>query len=423
METVKINENIKLNFISMTKLKTTYVGVYIHRPLNRSEASYNALLPMVLRSASRMYPSREDIAKKLDNLYGATMGSASIKIGEDHIIYFDSETIADKYVPDGEKLLPSLIKLLMSVIFDPKVSNGGFDEKIIAQERKNAIDKIEAFINDKRQYASTRCQQETARGTAYEILSFGEKKVIEKITAKELYDYYKAIINSSVIDIYICGDADINDAERAVKESVSDIDFKPGKITETKIIERNVTNINEVTEHMRVKQGKLSMGYLTNIKTTDPDYYALSVFNSVFGAGAHSKLFNNVREKLSLAYYASSQLEKHKGMLTVNAGIEFENFIKARDEVELQLEEIKKGNISEHEFTSSINAIVNSCSSYYDDQRGLSMFYLSENISNTNRTLEEYIENIKKVTIDDVCRVAKKLQLDTVYFLAGEDEE
>ena len=423
MKTIKINDNIKLNFISMTKLKTTYVGVYIHRPLNRSEASYNALLPMVLRSASRLYPSREDIAEKLDNLYGATMGSASIKMGEDHIIYFDSETIADKYVPDGEKLLPSLIKLLMSVIFDPKVSDGGFDEKIITQERKNAIDKIEAFINDKRQYASTRCQQETARGTAFEILSFGEKEIIEKITAKELYDYYKSIINSSVIDIYICGDAVIYDAERAVKESVSGIDFKSAKITETKIIERNVTKVNEVTERMKVKQGKLSMGYLTNVKPTDSDYYALSVFNSVFGAGAHSKLFNNVREKLSLAYYASSQLEKHKGILTVNAGIEFENFIKARDEVELQLEEIKKGNISEHEFTSSINAIVNSCNSYYDDQRGLSMFHISEDISKTNRTLEEYIENIKKVTIDDVCAVAKKLQLDTVYFLAGEDEE
>ena len=147
------------------------------------------------------------------------------------------------------------------------------------------------------------------------------------------------------------------------------------------------------------------------------------MFNSVFGAGAHSKLFNNVREKLSLAYYASSQLEKFKGMLIVNAGIEFQNFEKARDEVMLQLEEIEQGNISEHEFTSSINAIVNTCNSYFDDQRALATYYLSESITATNRTLDEYISEIKKVTVEDVANVAKKLKLDTVYFLTGKGAE
>lgn len=423
METVKINNNINLNFISMTKLKTTSVGVYIHRPLNRKEASYNALLPMVLKSASRLYPTREDIAAHLDNLYGATMGSAAIKMGEDHIIYFDAETISDKYTPNGERLLSELLKLLMSVIFDPKASDGRFDEKIVEQERKNVIDKIDAFINDKRQYASSRCQAETARGTDFEIMRFGDKETLSKITAKDLYDYYKSIINSSVIDIYVCGDADIKEAEKAVREYTQNIQFTDGAVTKTEIISRDIDKLNEVTERMDVAQGKLAMGYITNIKPKDHDSYALTVFNSVFGAGAHSKLFNNVREKLSLAYYASSQLEKLKGMLIVNAGIEFENFEKARDEVKLQLEDIKNGNITEHEFTSSINAIVNTCNSYYDDQRALATFYLSEAVAGTNRSLDEYIENIKKVTVEDVIAVAKKLQLDTVYFLAGKEAE
>ena len=130
-----------------------------------------------------------------------------------------------------------------------------------------------------------------------------------------------------------------------------------------------------------------------------------------------------MREKLSLAYYASSQLEKQKGMLIVNAGIEFENFEKARDEVMAQLEEIKNGNISEHEFESSINAILNTLSSYYDDQRALAAFYLSQSVAGTNVSLEDYIENIKEVTVEDVVAVAKKLQLDTVYFLNGQKGE
>lgn len=423
METVKINNNINLNYISMTKLKTTSVGVYIHRPLNSTDASYNALLPMVLKSASRLYPSREAIAEHLDNLYGATMGSAAMKIGEDHIIYFDAETISDKYTPNGEKLLSELLKLLMSVIFDPKTDDGEFDATITEQEKKNAVDKIDAVINDKRQYASLRCQSETARGTNFEIMRFGDKKTLSEITPKSLYDYYKSIINSSVIDIYICGDADINEAEKTVREYISDIEFNSASVTKTEIIKRDIKKINKVTERMDVTQGKLAMGYITNISPDDRDSYAQTVFNSVFGAGAHSKLFNNVREKLSLAYYASSQLEKQKGMLIVNAGIEFENFEKARDEVMAQLDEIKNGNITEHEFTSSINAILNTLSSYYDDQRALATFYLSQSVAGTNTSLEDYIENIKKVTVEDVVAVAKKLQLDTVYFLAGKGAE
>jgi predicted Zn-dependent peptidase len=172
---------------------------------------------------------------------------------------------------------------------------------------------------------------------------------------------------------------------------------------------------------MDVAQGKLSIGFRTNITQEDKDFAALRVFNSVFGAGAHSKLFNNVREKLSLAYYASSQLEKYKGLLVVNAGIEFVNFQKAYDETLVQLEEIKKGNISELEFNSSINAILNSLESCYDDQRMLQNFYLEENITGTNSDIETLKKQIKAVTVEDVVAVSKKLELDTVYFLTGKE--
>ena len=422
MKTVKINGNIRLNYIPMTKLKTTSLGVYIHRPLNREQASFNALLPLVIKSASKKYPSREDIAKRLDNLYGATMGSTTMKFGEDHIIYFDAETISDKYAPNGEKLINELLELLMSVLFEPKTENGEFDTEITEQERKNAIDKIDAFINDKRSYASARCQQETARGTNFEIMSFGDKEALAKITAKELYSYYSSIIKSSIIDIYICGDADIISAEDTVRKYVNGMQFEQGEVQKTDIINRDNVEINDITEHMNVTQGKLAMSFLTNTSPDSDDRYALSVLNSVFGAGAHSKLFNNVREKLSLAYYASSQLEKFKGMMIVNAGIEFENFQKAKDEILVQLEEIKKGNISDFEFDASIKTIVNAYNSYYDDQRALVSLHLSNSVVGTNTEISEYIENISKVTKEDVVRVARKLQLDTVYFLAGKGE-
>lgn len=423
MQTIKINENINLKYIEMTKLKTTSLGVFIHRPLNEEEATLNALLPMVLKSGCRKYPTREDITMQLDELYGATMGATVMKFGEDQAIYFDAETISDKYTPGGEKLTLELIKLLMSVIFDPKTENGAFDKVIVEQEKKDASDRIDAFVNDKRQYASSRCQQETARGTDFAIMRLGDKESLLKIDETQLYDYYKSIIGSSVIDLFICGDADISEVSETVKEFINDIEFTDANIRKTEILSRDITDINYVTERMEVAQGKLSVGFLTNIKPQDEDYYALAVFNSIFGSGTHSKLFNNVREKLSLAYYASSQIDKFKGILVVNAGIEFENYQKAYDEIITQLDEIRNGNITDHEFLSSITTIVNTCNSYYDDQRALVMFRLSQTVMGSCVDISEYIENIKKVTVDDVKRVANKIQLDTVYFLAGKEAE
>ena len=421
METVKINENISLNYIKMTKLKTTSVGVFIHRPLNKDEESLNALLPMVLKSGCEQHPTREDIAIRLDELYGGTMGATVMKFGEDQAIYFDAETISDKYTPNGEKLTSELMSLLMSVIFAPKVCNGAFDKTIVEQEKKDAADRIDAFVNDKRQYASSRCQQETARGTDFEIMRFGDKESLLKIDQTQLYDYYKSIIGSSVIDLFVCGDADIECIEQTVKEFTKGIEFTQARITKTDILRRDISRINKITERMDVAQGKLAMGFLTNIQPQDKDYYALAVFNSIFGAGTHSKLFNNVREKLSLAYYASSQIDKFKGILVVNAGIEFDKYEKVYDEVLAQLENIKNGEISEHEFSSSITTIVNTCNSYYDDQRALVIFMLSQSVMGSNISIAEYIENIKKVTVDDVKRVANNIQLDTVYFLAGKE--
>ncbi len=422
VETIKINDNVTVTSISMTKLKTTSIGVYIHRPLAAGTAAENALLPYVLKSGTALCRDREAIANYLDDLYGATMGATVLKRGEDQIIYFDAETISDSYAPNGEKLISGLLKLLMSAVFDPYTENGAFDERIVEQEKVNAKDRIDAFVNEKRQYASARCQQETARGTSFAIPRYGNKESIDKITAKGLYEYYRSIITSSVIDIYICGSGDPEEAAAAVREYTDKLSFSPASIPATEIITRGGEELHEVTEHMDVAQGKLALGFLTNIRPGDDDFFALTVFNSVFGAGAHSKLFNNVREKLSLAYYASSQLEKFKGMIIVNAGIEFDNFRKAYDETLVQLEEIRKGNITELEFESSINAILNLCNSYYDDQRALVSYYVSGRVAGLDMPLEAFIEGVRKVTAEDVVNVAKKLRLDTVYFLTGKEE-
>lgn len=416
----QINKNISLCYIPMTKLKTTTIGVYIHRPLTEDEISANAVLPYVLKSGCRMCRDRGEIALYLENLCGASMGAAIMKRGDDQIMYFDAETISDKYAPQGEKLVSGLLSLLMSVLFEPNITDGAFDAEVVSLEKKNAKDRIAAVMNDKRSYAALRCTEEMCKGGVYALPKLGIAEGVDALTEKTLAEHYGGIITSSAVNIFICGEADIEDAEKTIRSYTDKMTFTPAHIPSSGLFERS-GGVKNITEKMNVTQGKLAMGFRTGVAPSDEDYPALCVFNSVFGAGAHSKLFNNVREKLSLAYYASSILENYKGIIFVNAGIEFKNFETARDEILRQLGEVKSGNVTDTELQSSITDITSSLEEYCDDQRMLQSFFLSELMMGTNRDIERVKADIASVTKERVIAVSQKIELDTVYFLTGEE--
>ncbi|MBQ7794635.1 MAG: insulinase family protein, partial [Clostridia bacterium] len=386
-----INENITVSYIPMGKLKTTTVGFYVHCPLNKKTASKNALLAAILKQGTRAYPSKQALTRKLDELYGSTLSASVSKKGEDHILTFDAECISDKYIMSGEKLLDELLSVLFGVIFEPKCENGAFDEQIFVQEKKNLVDRIKAIVNEKRAYANERLIEITSEGSGYAVSRLGDADTVSGLDNSELFSYYKNMITSSKIDVYVAGDADINAVCDRLTLLAANLDFTNGKIPDTKILEGK-KEVKTVTDKMEVTQGKLAMSFVTGIDPTSEEQWGLTVANSIFGGGAHSKLFNNVREKLSLAYYAGSQLHKLKGFIAVNAGVEFENFQKAYDEIILQLDELKKGVISEQEFTASKMALINSLNSYYDDQLYMQGFYLGEKIAGTNYDIDYYIE-------------------------------
>lgn len=418
MESIKINDNINLCYIPMTKLKTTTMGVYMHRALTEKEVSKNAILPYVLKRGCKLCPDSEKIAKYLENLYGARLTAYTLKFGDDHVIYFGGETISDKYAPDGGKLAAGMAELMMSVIFESEA----FTEKIIEQEKKNAKDRIMAEMNDKAVYAMHRCGEEMCRGDSFALSMLGTTEGVDAVTRDALMAHYEDIITSSVIDIYVCGDTDINEIVKKIKTYTDKMAFKTAVLPASKIFNGNGKE-KRVTDKMDVAQGKLCMGFRTGIKPDSEDYISLMVMNSVFGGGAHSKLFNNVREKLSLCYYASSSLVKNKGIMFVNAGIEFKNFDKAYNEILAQLEIVKNGEISELEFTSSIKSIVNDLESYKDSQKMLQVYYLGQKIAGTDYDIDYLKDKISKVTVEDVKRVAKNVEIDTVYFLTGKEDK
>ncbi len=417
MENININQNIRLCYIPMTKLKTTTVSAYIHRNLSEKEVSKNAILPYVLKRGCEICQNSAEISKYLENLYGASLSGYTMKLGDDHVMSFVGETISDKYAPDNEQLVSGLLKLILSVIFEPV----SFTEEIINQEKKNAKDRIMAELNNKTIYAMHRCGEEMCKGDSFALSTLGTVEGIDEITADDLKLHYDNIIASSVIDIYICGDCNFKAAGDEIKKKILNIAFTDAKTAKSAIFKRS-GEVKNITEHMEVAQGKLSIGFRTNISPDSEEYPALMLMNSVFGGGAHSKLFNNVREKLSLCYYASSTIVKYKGIMYVNAGIEFKNFEKAYNEILAQLEMIKNGEISEFEFVSSVKALQNELEAYKDDQRKMQLFYLSKQLTNSDYDIDVLKEKISKLKIDDIVNAAKKVELDTVYFLAGKEE-
>lgn len=414
-----VNNNISLHYISMKKLKTTSVGVYIHRPLNQEEASMNALLPYVLKRGCKMCKNSTEIAHFLENLYGANLSAGVLKKGEDHIIEFDAETISDKFAANNEELISELVSLLLSVIFEPILENGAFKEEYVEQEKKNAIDRLERVINDKKTYTQLCCMQEMCKDEPFSVNKLGATDSIKKITALNLYNYYKRMISNSAIDIFICGKANAEAIIEKIKKI--NIPFEKAEIPRTKLLKKT-SSAQNITHRMDVTQGKLCMGFRTNISGTDKAFPALMVANSIFGSGAHSKLFNNVREKLSLCYYAASSLERFKGLMLVNAGIEFKNFQKAHDEILVQLDAVKQGNISDFEFEASKTALINGYQTAYDDPGFLQSFQLSEIVANSKLSISDYIKMISEVTKDAVIDAICKTELDTVYFLTGKDD-
>ena len=416
MESYKINENITLHYIPMTKLKTTSVGIYIGRALDRQEVSFNAVLPYVLMKGCKEAENASEIAKNLQDLYGARFYTGVNKRGDNQFINFEGEVISDRFAPNREKLLKGLIDLMLSVVFEPMSEDGGFVFDVTEREKQNCITKIEGLINNKRTYANIRMIEEMFKEENYSISEYGYIDDIKKITSVSLYEHYKKIIGASVINIFVCGELNIHEIREEIEGKVKGISFVGAELKKSKIIKKE-SEKEDVREYTDLTQGKLSIGFRTNVSESDEDYWALMLANNIYGGGLGSKLFNNVREKLSLAYYVSTNIDKYKGFMLLNAGIAFEKLEEAENEIFIQLDEMKKGNISDEEMENSKSEIINSLNSCYDDQKQLQSYYMGNIIAGTNVSLEEYKENIMKVTKQQVIDVINKVETDTVYFL------
>lgn len=414
-----IMENVYFTYLPATKFKTNCISIHFVTPLNKNTASLNALLPFVLRRGSQRFPDLISISKELDTLYGAQIDSSLRKRAERQCLGFVGSFIDDSFTPNGERLLEPLVEIMCELLLDPVTKNGRFLQEYVDSEKNNLIDSIRSIKNDKRDWADVRLMQEMCASEPYGILRLGDEESVKKINAQKLFKHYQELIRTCRIEIIYIGSAP---EERVVKALLKSMCTLPRGIAEKyPPIERlNAPEVpNVIIETMDVTQGKLSMGW----RCESDDTYALIMANLLFGGTSNSKLFMNVREKLSLCYYASSSFARSKSIMTVSSGIENENYDKTKEEIIKQLENIKEGQWEDWEWNGAMAMMTNSLESVYDSQGGLEGFYLGNVVTDISETPEEMIEEIRKVTPERVCKAAECCHLDTVYFLKGKDEQ
>ena len=427
----EIKKGISIHNISTNKFKTNLYAVFLATPMNRETVTKNALITAILRRGSQNLQSQDVISKKLEEMYGASFDCGIDKTGDNHIMKFYLEAISEEFLPEKEELAKKCIEILLDIIFNPLIENNGFKEEYVESEKNNLKQIIESKIDNKRTYSLERCVEEMFNDEPYGLYKYGYVEDLDKLTPQNLYEYYKQLINQCKIDIFVSNtitnmasnttnDSESNEKINNIIEQ-NDI-IKNLKEREPIYVKSNENNNQEssqekvIEEHMQVGQGNLVIGLKVNANQDDAKYLT-SVYNAILGGGANSKLFQNVREKESLAYTAASNYRRQKNVIFIRCGIEIENYKKALDTIRVQLEDIKNGNFTEEDLINSKKLITESIRGISSEQDTEITYYYGQELSNKLVSLEDYIHKIEEVTKKDVEEIARNISVDTIYFL------
>ncbi|MGO4789821.1 M16 family metallopeptidase [Paenibacillus sp. 2KB_20] len=413
---------IRIHVLPTNRFKTFAISLYAGSPLAEETVTSTALTPFVLRRGTVSYPETRAFREQLEQLYGAGFGFDVYKRGDYQIVHFRMDTINDSFVKSPESLLRSSFAFLGEAFTQPVLENGAFRKSYVQTERDTVRKKLESIVNDKIRYAAERCNEVMCKNEPYRLHPLGERKDLDGITPEGLYESYQNWLNESVLDLYVVGDTSLDEVKKLVEEH-----FKLNRTGSKDYVPSTTRTVasetQTVVEKLDINQGKLNMGLRSTITYGDDEYAAALMYNGILGSYPHSKLFVNVREKESLAYYASSRYDGHKGIATIQSGIEVQNFEKAVQIIRQQLDDMAKGAITDIEMTQTKAMIRNVIKEMQDSAFEMIAYDFNRTLSGRERTPDELLQQVEGITVDDVKQAAAAFSLDTIYFLKGQKEE
>ena len=413
----EVKKGIKLHEMQTEKFKTNLIAIFLSMPITKENVTKNSLLSAVLRRGSKNMSTQEQISQELEEMYGASFDCGLDKTGDNHILKFYLESVNDKFLPQtDENMLKTSIEKLLEIVFNPLVENGAFKEEYVKQEKENVKRIIEGKPDNKARYAFDRCVEEMYKDEPYGLYKYGYIEDLEQITAQDLYNYYQIMIAECKIDIFVSGN--ISEVHEIVKQNENiqklqerEPDYKINNVEPKAEVEEK-----EVIEEMEVTQGKLTIGLDLHLENEEQKYDAM-LYNAILGGTANSKMFQEVREKASLAYTAGSSYVRYKSNIFIKCGIEIKNYEKAMEIIRKQLEDMKNGVFTDEDIENAKKGIISGIKAIDDEQDTEITYFFGQELTGSKTSLEEYIEKIQKVSKDDIIKVANSININTIYFL------
>ena len=399
---------MKIRKIETKKFKTNVYALYLTIPLTKENVTYNALIPTVLKRGCEKYNNQLEISKKLEEMYDATFGIGIAKVGNNEVLKFYIESLNNNYLPNNEDLSKTSIEMLINIVMKPYLINGKFDEDYVSQEKENLKKVIESRKDNKDTYATNRLLEEMFKEEPYGLYKFGNIEEIDNITSEKLYEKYKELIKNAEKHLYIVGDVEnLNIQEYHIDEEEIKItkEFPIKEKLEEKIVK----------EQMDITQGKLVIG----LNTPNENREIIALYNTILGKGANSKLFLNVREKEGLAYSAGSTYLKRNNAIIISTGIEVSKYNKAVEVIKKQLKDMQEGNITEKEIKDAKQFINAGLNLINESSENMIEYTIDKELYNEDIDIEKYRKSIEKITKEDIVEIAKKINIDTIYFLGN----
>lgn len=419
---ITLRPGVQLTAVQTKKFKSSTLAVRFLTPLSEEDASRNALVPMVLRRGTVEHPDLESLSAALDELYGGSLEPLVRKKGETQCVGFAGSFLDDAYALEGEKVLEPAAELMAEVLLKPYTQDGAFCPDYTRQEKDNLIDRIRAQVNDKRQYAQIRVVAEMCGDEPFGVDRLGSEASAQAIDAKALWEQYQKLLRTARVELYYCGSADPERVQAAFAPIVNGLPEGGERMAVVRPAKKKAPkHPRRVEESLDVTQGKLAMGFRTNADAWDEQYPALTLVNAIYGGTTTSKLFMNVREKLSLCYYASSGLMKYKDVMLVSSGVEFDKVGQAEGEILSQLYKCQTGDFSDDEMEWARRSVVSTLLTTLDAQSRLEDYWLGQAAAGLSEGPDQLAARVEKVTREEAVAAAQDLILDTVYFLKGRD--
>lgn len=420
IETFEISPGVTLRCYPIHKFKQSCFSIQLVQPMHKDTVSANVLIPAILLRGTKHHPDLQRITWHLDDLYGASITALARRIGDYQAVGLHAAFLEDRFALPGEKILAPVMEFLRELLLEPVREDGGFSREFTESEKKNLISAIDAQINDKRSWAAGQLLRTMCAADSFGIPRLGTREQVAALDHRSVYEQYRKLLRTGKVELFYVG----SEEPKVVAQLAGSL---------LRGVERSYCPLPEQTPfcdggpkeqvcQMEVAQGQLCMGFLTPITNSAPEFAAMQVLNTVFGGGMTSKLFMQVREKKSLCYYVGSGYYAAKGIVTVNAGIDWEKETVTRQEILHQLQLCKDGEITQQELCAAKEAILSGLQSVQDSPGAIESYYGVLNLSAMKLTLEEYMEAVRQVTVAQAVAAAKTLQPHSYWFLKGVEE-